>query len=335
VRLAARLAAGALAAAGGMAFYSVQQANKPIPDEEEAYGFLRSFFRPFGLEYVMDRFSTDSISSDGVELKLYLFESSPGDPAAVFIPGTGVYALFYAEFLAKLSGKGYNVVGFDCRGHGMSTGKRGGYTMDQLVADTMNVVSYAEERYGDRVAVAGSSQGGIAAFYTAAADSRLKSAVCHNILAPDEPDNYRMTRYPGLYRRLIPLIPLMNLLPGELRVPVSLYLDLNSEPCRKIPDVGEHMKVDPMVVTTISVEALSSLVGTPMAVPVEQIEVPVMVVHSELDNIFPTDYVDRVFERLNCHKKMACLDKAPHLVLTDYVDEILPEITSWLDETLR
>jgi len=330
-----RIATGAAAVMAGWGLYSLRESRKAPPPEAEALSYLRSFMSEHGLGAAMDRFTTDTVQSDGVELKLYLFESSPEDPAVVFVPGTGVYALLYLEFMSKLADSGFNVVGYDCRGHGLSSGSRGRYTIGQMASDTSNVVTCAVERYGGRVSVAGSSQGGIVAFYAAAADDRLRSAVCHNLLAPDEPDSYRMTRYPGLYRTLLPLTPMMSVLPGGLRLPVSLYLDLNAEPCKMMPDVKGFMKNDPLVVTSISLDALASLSSTPLAKPVEEIGVPVMVVHSEFDNIFPADYVERVFSRLTCRKKMLSLAGAPHLLLIDYVDDVLPDIVSWLDETLR
>ena len=325
--------AGSLAAGWGL--YSLREALKTPISEEQAFEYLGPFLGEHDLGYVMDRFETASIESDGVELKLYLFESSPGDPSVVFIPGTGVYAPLYGKFMSDLSDQGFNVIGYDCRGHGLSGGGGGDYTIGQLVEDTRNVVSYAIERYGERVAVAGSSQGGIVAFYTAAADSRLGCAVCHNLLAPDEPDNYRMTRFPAVFKRLIGLTPLLRFLPGGLRVPVSLYLDLSAEPCRLMPDMKEFVRSDPMLVLSISLDALVSLTDTPLATPVEEIKVPVMVIHSELDNIFPEDYVRRVFDRLECKKKLVSLENTPHLVLIDFVDDIMPEVVSWLKENLE
>lgn len=322
------------AVAGLWGIYSMREALKTGIPEKRAFEYLGSLLDEHDLGYVMERFETATVESDGVELKLYVFESSPGDPAVVFIPGTGVYALLYGRFMSELSDRGFNVIGYDCRGHGLSGGPRGSYSIGQMVEDTRNVVSYAIGRYGEKVAVAGSSQGGIVAFYTAAADGRLGCAVCHNLLAPDEPDNYRMTRFPAVFKRLIRLMPLVRFFPGWLRVPVSLYLDLNSEPCRLMPDMRRFMKSDPLVVLSISLEALASLTDTPLATPVEEMEVPVMVIHSELDNIFPADYVKRVFDRLRCRKKMVSLDGTPHLVLIDFVDDVLPEVVSWLEENL-
>jgi Lysophospholipase len=85
----------------------------------------------------------------------------------VFVPGTSVYALLYVEFMYKLSREGFNVVGVDPRGHGMSSGKRGVYTLGELVEDALAAVDHARSLYGGRVAVSGSSQGGMVAFYCA------------------------------------------------------------------------------------------------------------------------------------------------------------------------
>lgn len=329
-------ALAATAALGvGWGLYSARQAMKPVPPESEAFDYLRSNLKDNGLDHLLEKYTTDTVMSDGIELKLYLFESSPGDPAVVFVPGTSVYALLYTEFLSKLSDRGYNVIGYDCRGHGLSGGRRGSYTIGQLVDDTRNVISYAIERFGDRVAVAGSSQGGIIAFHTAAADTRLGSAVCHNLLAPDEPDNYRATRYPGLYEKILKLMPLAPVMPRELRVPVSWYLDIKAEPSVLIPDLQEAFHTDPLVVSAVSLGALISLSSTPLEVPVEEIEVPIMAIHSELDNIFPEDYIRRVFDRITAKKKMLLMKGRPHLVMIDFVDELMPEVASWLDETLK
>jgi len=76
------------------------------------------------------------------------------------MPGTSAYALIYGEFLKALADRGYNVVGFDPRGHGRSGGERGSYTIPELVSDMKAAVEYAQKRFGDPIVVAGSSQGG-------------------------------------------------------------------------------------------------------------------------------------------------------------------------------
>ena len=325
-------AAGTVAALGmlGWAAYSYLEMNKPLPSDEELEAYAESLFNQAGLGEYMNTWREEVLRANGRELHIYFFDAAPEDPALVFVPGTGVYALLYTEFMHRLSEEGFNVIGLDPRGHGKSSGKRGSYTLGGLVEDARAVIDHAFELYGDRVAVAGSSQGGMTAFYAAAAEPRLKAAICHNVIAPDEPDNYRMTRWPALYSKMMPVAPLATLVNIELRLPVWAYLDLKHEETRMVPDVGRFFEEDPMAVSAVSLSAFASLAFTPITRPVEEIDVPVMVIHSELDDIFPEDYVRRVYGRLKCEKEFLYLQGKYHLVMFDFVDEILPPITEFL-----
>lgn len=333
--------AGAAAAAGmaGWTAYSYMKINKRVPSEEEVMAYAKSLFERVGLGDLYGTWTEERLDLGDRELALYHFRSEPGDPVMVFVPGTSVYALLYTEYMYKLSKQGFNVVGFDPRGHGMSSGKRGVYTLGRLVEDALAVIDHAADTYNEKIAVSGSSQGGMTSFYCAAAEPRLKAAVCHNVIAPDEPDNERMTRWPRLFRPLIPYLPALQPVVdtrlGELMTPVSLYLDLKAETSRLIPDVGRFLKEDPLVASAVSLSALHSLASTPLAVKVEEIETPVMVIHAGQDDIFPEDYVRRVYGRLTCEKEFLYLPDAPHLVMTDYVDDIIPPVTSWLKKTME
>lgn len=334
-----RLAAGA-AAAGmlGWVSYSLAKMNKPVPRDEEFHEYGRSLMSNVGMKHLWGTWREELLPLPGRDLMLYHFESFPMDPVVVFVPGTSVYALLYLEFMHKLSRRGFNVVGFDPTGHGRSGGKRGSYTLGTQVEDARAVIGRAVEVYNDNVAVSGSSQGGMVAFYTVAAEPRLKAAVCHNVIAFDEPDNERITRWPALFRPIMPmlpaLVPLANTPLGELRTPVSAYLDLKNEKSRLIPDVARFMKDDPLVVTAISLRAIASLSTTPMGRRVEEIETPVMVIHSGRDTIFPEDYVRRVYDRLTCEKEFLYLPDAYHLVMTDHVDEIIRPVSEWLGKVM-
>ena len=334
--------AGAAVAAGlaGWGAFSYRIMNKPIPTEDEAREHGRTLMRKVGLEEYYGTWEEEWLPLEGRRLALYHFRSREGDPVVVFVPGTGIYALVYVELLCKLSRHGFNVVGFDPRGHGMSSGKRGVYILSELVEDTLAVVDHAISVYGDRVAVSGSSQGGMVAFYAAAAEPRLKAAVCHNVIAPDEPDNERMTRWPAFYGPLLrfskaPVVQsLMSTPLGKMMVPVSAYLDLKREPCLRFPDLHRFFKEDLLAVNWVSLSALASLGATPMKVRVEEIKTPVMVIHSGGDNIFPEDYVRRVYDRLTCEKEFLYLPGKPHLVTIDYVDEIVPPMAEWLKKVM-
>jgi len=317
--------------------YSYRMMNKPILTGEEKEAHARSLLTKMGIPELMNKWREEVLPLGGRELHLYHFESKPGDPVVVHAPGTGAFALLYTKYMHELSRRGFNVVGYDPRGHGASSGKRGVYTLGELVDDALAVIDHAVAIYGDRVAVSGDSQGGMTAFYCAAAESRLKAAVCHSLIAPDEPDNTRLTRWPRYYRMLAatrPLTqPLLNTPIGQLMQPVSAYLDLKAEESDTFPDLYEYFKEDPVQLNAVSFAAISSLDTTPMARKVEEIEIPVMVVHGAKDIIFPEDYVRRVYGRLNCEKEFLYLPQAAHGVMLDNVDEIVPPITAWLNKT--
>jgi len=184
-----------------------------------------------GLPEALEKISKTRVDSDGNKLQLYIFESTPQDPVVVFVPGTGCYAMAYASFIMSLCQEGFNVISFDPRGHGLSEGMRGSYDINELVRDTQAVISYAIEQYGKNVVVSGHSQGGMTAFYTAAADNRVKAAVCSNFHDASEPDTTRLTRFPRFYKSVLPMAPLtVKLLPTHIKIPVMSYLDTRGEP---------------------------------------------------------------------------------------------------------
>src|ERR1019366_1265377 len=113
-------------------------------------------------------FKADWVISDGLKIHVDVYEHDPLVPTIVFIPGTAIYALCYGELLYTLGQAGYNIVGFDPRGHGQSAGIRGDYTISELMTDAENVISYAIQRFNKKVSLMGSSQGGIVALYMAA-----------------------------------------------------------------------------------------------------------------------------------------------------------------------
>lgn len=205
--------------------YSYLMWNKPIPTEEEIETYAQSLMDRVGMHELYGTWTEEVLPANGGELHLYHFKGDPEDPVMVFVPGTSAYALLYTEFMYKLSQQGFNVIGLDPRGHGKSSGKRGVYTLGSLVDDTLAVVGHATDMYNDKVAVSGSSQGGMVAFYCAAGDPRVKAAVCHNVLAPDEPDNERITRWPWLWRPFMPFLPYFKPLMaspfGQLMIPIS------------------------------------------------------------------------------------------------------------------
>jgi alpha-beta hydrolase superfamily lysophospholipase len=308
--------------------------NRKRPDDKTLREYQDDIMKRWKMNVDRSKLEETYIDANGYKLHLIIGAAGKNAPTLVFVPGTTAYAQVYFQFLYEMYRQGFNVIGFDPRGHGQSSGPRGNYTMSELVEDTKAVVKYARNRFGGKVAVSGSSQGGMAAFYAAAADDSLAAAVCHNIADLNGKDNIVLSliRPPQF---LLPAASFLMNLYGSFSFPVSLYLDLTKERFKDGTDAATMIKGDPLAVSWITFRALNSLLRTDLAKPVEKIRVPVMLIHAEKDNIFPREYVEGIYNRLSCKKTYLFFKNTEHLVMTNNVDEIVPPVAAWLKEVMR
>lgn len=307
--------------------------NKKLPDEAAVQTTFDNYLKNEKINIDHNSFTETFFKANGIKLHLVVFFAGKNAPTIVFIPGTSVYAKFYIEVMYKMYLQGFNVIGFDPRGHGLSSGPRGDYTINEIVDDTLAVVKYARERFGGRIAVMGSSQGGIVAFYAAARDHSIAAAVCHNLADLNGRDNLVLSQIRPP-RCMVPAASVMANVYKHYAIPITLYLDLSDEKLKSGTDALTWVNKDPLCVTWISVRALGSLMRTDLAVPVEKITVPVMLIHAEYDSIFPRAYVENIFNRLTCKKKYLFFKNTRHLVMTNNVDEVVPPAAAWLKEVM-
>jgi alpha-beta hydrolase superfamily lysophospholipase len=308
--------------------------NRKLPDDKAVRVYTDGIMKKWKLNIDRSKLEETYIDANGFRLHLNIGSVGKNAPTLVFIPGTTAYAQVYAEFLYDMYKQGFNVIGFDPRGHGQSSGPRGNYTMSELVEDTLAVVKYARNRFNGKVAVSGSSQGGMAAFYAAAADDSLAAAVCHNIADLNGKDNIVLSQLrPPQF--LIPVVSFLMNLYGNYSFPISLYLDLTNERFKDGTDATTMVKNDPLCVYWVTFRALNSLLRTDPAKPVEKIRVPVMLIHADKDSIFPQEYVEGIYKRLTCKKKYLLLKNTEHLVMTNNVAEVVPPVAAWLKEVIR
>ena len=304
--------------------------------KDKTFNTLHDYFdyiaETIGYPRVHDYFKTDWVMSDGLKLHVDVYEHDPSAPTIVFIPGTAIYALCYGELLYKLGMSGYNVIGFDPRGHGQSEGVRGDYTISEIMKDAENVITYAINRFNYKVSLMGSSQGGIVAFYMAAKDERLNSVICQNFADLTAPETLQLARHPRLFKYIKLLIAKAGGIIPKTQIPITSYIDLDKIPVKYFGSAKNFMESDPLTLKTISLRALQSLAHTKMAKPVEQIKVPVMVLQGTADSIFPVAYTQKIFDKLTCRKKFSLFPDKSHAVLHEDTDKVVPEITSWLHE---
>lgn len=278
------------------------------------------------------RFESVKLWGPGGRLHLDLISMEDTAPTVVFVPGTNAYALLYGEFLTALADRGINVLGLDPRGHGRSGGARGSYTLSEIIEDLETVVCWTRERRPNSpVFVAGSSQGGLAAFYLAASRFPLAGAICHNIADLDDAEAVRLMRSPPLGRALRPIIGRLARRFPEVPVPMVAYLDLEAEPVRGAGNAKKILLEDPLTVPFVRLRSLASLAFGPTANPAERVQCPVFVLQAGADNIFPEDYVRSVYDRLPGKKHFAVYPGLPHYMVVDHVPALLDDVVSFIE----
>jgi alpha-beta hydrolase superfamily lysophospholipase len=281
-----------------------------------------------GADVPFDRFEQAGVENDGNRLHLDVIEVAKGRPAVVFVPGTSVYGLTFGNFLSALADARINVVSFDPRGHGRSGGLAGSFTIGEIVSDARAAIAYAKARFGGPVFIAGSSQGGIVALYTAATDADLAGAICHNAADLGDPENIRHMARPKLARLMRAAVLAIGRVAPNLPISVERYYALLS---KGNAEVKARMKADPLTLKVIRPRALASLASEKMSRPIEAITTPVMMILGSEDEIFPQDRQTALFDRLNCEKQLRIYPGYGHFLVTENVDVILPVIAAWIE----
>jgi len=286
----------------------------------------------FGSPQYHREFESVSLDSHGLKLHLDVLTAGKDAPTIIFMPGTAIYALCYSEILYKIFKSGYNVVGIDPRGHGQSEGIRGDYSIPELLDDVSNVITYAIERYNSKVTLMGSSQGGIVALYMAAKDERLNAVICQNFADLTHENTLQLTRHPRVFKYLKMVLGRAGEILPNAQIPVASYIDMDSIPVRHFGNIRNFIDQDPLALKQISLRALQSLSNTLPEKPFEKIKTPIMVFQGDADTIFPVHFTRSIFDRLTCSKKMIVFEGMSHSLMSENVDEILPDILSWLNE---
>lgn len=308
-----------------------------LKSKVRSYESFEAYFsfisKELGFPPLYEFFESDTLISDGNKLHLDVLDFSRNVPTIVFVPGTGIYALCYAEFLYKLSELGYNIVALDPRGHGRSEGTRGDYTLSEIMADVEAAHEYAVNRFGDDVSLMGSSQGGIVSFYLAAKhDHRFVSAICQNFADLTSDSSHRLVRYPNLIKYIKPTIIQFGKIMPEALIPVALYLDLEKIRVKYFGNAKNFMDQDPLALSHITLRAITSLATTELAKPIAEITTPIMVFQGDADSIFPVSYTQAIFDQIKSKKRFEIFPGLNHAIMTEDPGVILSPIAQWLKE---
>lgn len=287
---------------------------------------------------IKDMIIEDVIMSDGLKVHLNIFDDKePLKDTILFIHGTSVYSRFYAEACYKLFQRGYRVIAPDLIGHGISEGARGHFTMERFTKTIADVTSYAIDKYGENIAVIGSSLGGITTLYYAAFDDdRIKAAVCHNAGSFAKGEIYNEIADKLILKILKPFVPFFAKIFPKLRINVKIYLDFTKlAKTKPVLDMVDKLEEDELFSNRYTATAFKTQIRAELHKPIESIKTPIMIINGDEDVLFSVDYMTRIFDKLTCsNKKLEILKNTSHLIFQENIEESLKVIVPWLKEVL-
>lgn len=273
----------------------------------------------------MKNSKTVKIKYNSINLYADIYECSNKDAAVLILaPGTGSYGRYYREFCSKLQEKGFTIVALDFMGHGRSGGKRGVFTMAELIENISTAISYITDKYTGNIGLIGTSQGGEIAFYTALKDERVKSVVCHNILLSSE---FSLNLKVKLLKS-----PICSIIPNFY---FPLEKAFNWENAYKDPEFLDKKRNDPFAVWYYKFKSYRSVFTYKPEKPIDGMTTPVLIAVGEYDQLVSSKHCKKVYDRLKCPKDFYLMQDAGHQLLIDYADRFVPVVETWFKKSLK
>lgn len=184
-----------------------------------------------------------SIPSAGTHIVLSLWHVHPRATSVVFYPGTMASPFLYRCFVRALCDAGLNVAGIHLLSHGKSPCERHSFTLEDMVQNGIDAVSWVDTHWQTPVVIAGHSQGGILTIAHIARDSRPRAAFPLCMALPQHEDAIDITRFARLRpcrKQLLRLIAGLARHMPWLPIPAPCYLDM-----ARIMAGAESLRSDP------------------------------------------------------------------------------------------
>lgn len=248
--------------------------------------------------------------SDDLELYGQLWRYADDAPTVVLLSGLGFHSFEYEPFAAELVTVGLNALSFDYRGHGHSPGRRGRWTLDELVSDCRHALDLARWRLRGPVALFGNSLGAMVALLAGARDARPFAVAAAN--CPARIGDFLLT---PSRRALFALAKLVEPV-APLRISVNHFYAYE----QLIDDASwvATIRRDPLITEArrLSVRCYRELLETWDGPTVaQQLHKPVLVIQGSDDRLQPPGQSRLVYDAAGQPKRYKLLDTGhlPHL----------------------
>jgi alpha-beta hydrolase superfamily lysophospholipase len=244
--------------------------------------------------------------------------------ALIVIHGFGEHSGRYPHLVRSLTEHGIAVYIFDQRGHGRSPGQRGHINnWNEYREDVRLFVQWVKEQEHDQpIFLLGHSMGAVTTLdYTLFYPSKLTGLIISG--GPFEPTGVGSPFLIALANFLSRFFP---------SFPLPLYIDPKA--LSRDPSVGEAYQNDPLVHGKASarwgtevLEALERVIER-----LEEIQIPILLIHGELDRLNTADGSRKYFEALTCPDKMLCIYPDSYHELHNEINhaQVLEDLAEWI-----
>jgi UDP-glucose 4-epimerase len=296
---------------------------------ESVPGLQRTLGGPEDVDRMVDR--VEHVLAPHKDKQIHLEVQAAGDedaPTVVFSPGIGGYARFYLPVLGKLCDAGFNVVGVDRPGHGLSEGRRGDCTIDEILDVLETAIRCARGRFGGPVALAGSSLGGIISWYALTREPDVDAVVCHNVAHPE------VLHEPAMRFKVPALVRLARVAPLA-GVPIKRIADFDA--ISFAPPILDlfRRELDRLWSWKITARSAASLFTYRPPLDWSRVQTPALVLVGAADEMVSARFTEEVVAASRPpNAEVRVLDGLGHLLMHDHLDETLPVLTEWLGNAL-
>lgn len=277
--------------------------------------------------------SWDDVASwtmpDGARLAVRRLRPDREPRATVLlVHGWGEHSGRYGHAAAWLASRGCDVTGFDHRGHGRSTGRRGDVArFAQYLADVVALRRRLQAEAPGPQVLLGHSFGGLVVLrYLETAPEDLAGAICTSPFVEVAMPVPAWKR--SLGRALVNILP-------AVKVPTGLVLE---HICTD-PAVVEAARTDPLCHQVMTPRAYHEITAAQRALPAERhgIGVPLHVAMAGDDRIVSTPATQAFLARLGGPVSSRVYPGLFHEILNEREPDrapVLADIAAWLDDTL-
>jgi UDP-glucose 4-epimerase len=291
-----------------------------VPGMREATGGADAF------DEMLESAEHDFLPYKTGDVHLEVHAAEQGEPSIVFSPGLGAHARFYSPALGALRREGFDVIGVDRPGHGLSQGRRGDSTIDMTLDVLDGAIRYARERFGGPVALAGSSLGGIITWYALTREPDVDCAVCHNVMHPAE-------RHEPAARVKFPLLTRLARIAPFAPVPIKQVADFDAVALDPRTRAYFDEEPDRIWCWTVTARTMASIVAFEPRLDWSRVEIPTLVLEGAADRMVNPEFTSRSFER--SHPPGAELRELAglgHLLFHDHLPHTLEHVAGFVRE---